>query len=34
MVNYMLMIRPDLDNLTDSPPQDGCNDPNFTYYFK
>ncbi|KAL8063238.1 hypothetical protein ABFS82_01G015800 [Erythranthe guttata] len=34
MVNYMLMISADLDNLTDLQPQDGCNDPNFTYYFK
>ncbi|KAL8522168.1 hypothetical protein ACS0TY_012348 [Phlomoides rotata] len=34
MVNYLLMICADLDNLTDFQPQGGCDDPNFTYYFK
>ncbi|KAL6533982.1 hypothetical protein OROHE_013815 [Orobanche hederae] len=34
MVNYLLMIAADLENLTDLQPSDGCNDPNFTYYFK
>ncbi|KAL8521672.1 hypothetical protein ACS0TY_011980 [Phlomoides rotata] len=34
MVNCLLMICADLDNLTDLQPQGGCDDPNFTYYFK
>ncbi|KAL2517830.1 hypothetical protein Adt_14077 [Abeliophyllum distichum] len=34
MVNYMLMISAELENLTDLQPQGGCDDPNFTYYFK
>ncbi|CAI9755696.1 unnamed protein product [Fraxinus pennsylvanica] len=34
MVNYMLMITAELENLTDLQPQGGCDDPNFTYYFK
>ncbi|CAA2959061.1 UPF0587 protein C1orf123 homolog [Olea europaea var. sylvestris] len=34
MVNYMLMIAAELENLTDLQPQGGCDDPNFTYYFK
>ncbi|KAL2544962.1 hypothetical protein Fot_14195 [Forsythia ovata] len=34
MVNYMLMIGAELENLTDLQPQGGCDDPNFTYYFK
>lgn len=34
MVNYLLMICADLDNLTDLQPQGGCDDSNFTYYFK
>ncbi|GFP88045.1 upf0587 protein c1orf123 homolog [Phtheirospermum japonicum] len=34
MVNYLLMIAADLENLTDLQPQGGCDDPNFTYYFK
>lgn len=28
------MISADLDNLTDLQPQAGCDDPNFSYYFK
>ncbi|XP_051129323.1 uncharacterized protein LOC127250207 [Andrographis paniculata] len=34
MVNYLLLITAQLDNLTDFQPQGGCDDPNFTYYFK
>ncbi|KAJ4708151.1 hypothetical protein OWV82_018145 [Melia azedarach] len=34
MVNYMLMICADLENLTDLQPQGGCDDPNFSYFFK
>ncbi|XP_073130390.1 uncharacterized protein [Henckelia pumila] len=34
MVNYMLMISAELENLTGFQPQDGCDDANFTYYFK
>ncbi|KAI3468153.1 hypothetical protein Pfo_024816 [Paulownia fortunei] len=34
MVNYVLMISAELENLTDLQPQGGCDDPNFTYYFK
>ncbi|XP_042520667.1 CXXC motif containing zinc binding protein-like [Macadamia integrifolia] len=34
MVNFMLMITAELDNLTNLQPQDGCDDPNFSYYFK
>lgn len=34
MVNYMLMICADLENLIDLQPQGGCDDPNFSYFFK
>ncbi|XP_057957568.1 uncharacterized protein LOC131150702 [Malania oleifera] len=34
MVNYMLKIAAELENLTNLQPQDGCDDPNFAYYFK
>ncbi|KAL6980071.1 hypothetical protein U1Q18_021721 [Sarracenia purpurea var. burkii] len=34
MVNYMLMITAELENLTNLEPQGGCDDPNFTYFFK
>ncbi|CAL5431816.1 unnamed protein product [Camellia sinensis] len=34
MVNLMLMITAELENLTNLQPQGGCDDPNFTYYFK
>ena len=34
MVNYMLMITGELENLTNLQPQGGCDDPDFTYYFK
>lgn len=34
MVNYMLMITADLENLTNLQPQGGCDDPNFSYFFK
>ncbi|KAK3213047.1 hypothetical protein Dsin_017753 [Dipteronia sinensis] len=34
MVNYMLMICADLENLTNLEPHDGCDDPNFSYFFK
>ncbi|KAL0297236.1 UNVERIFIED_CONTAM: CXXC motif containing zinc binding protein [Sesamum radiatum] len=34
MVNYLLMITAELENLTDLQPQGGCDDPNFSYYFK
>jgi len=33
-VNYLLMITAELENLTNLEPQGGCDDPNFTYYFK
>ncbi|CAA0806705.1 Unknown protein [Striga hermonthica] len=34
MVNHLLMIAADLENITALQPQGGCDDPNFTYYFK
>ncbi|ERN15390.1 hypothetical protein AMTRI_Chr05g68950 [Amborella trichopoda] len=34
MVNLMLEIKGDLENLTNLQPQGGCDDPNFSYYFK
>ncbi|KAI3692600.1 hypothetical protein L6452_32420 [Arctium lappa] len=34
MVKFMLYIRAELENLTNFQPQGGCNDPDFTYYFK
>lgn len=34
MVNCMLMISADLENLTNLQPQGGCDDPNFSYFFK
>lgn len=34
MVNFMLMITAELENLTNLQPQDGCDDPNFSYLFK
>ncbi|XP_052210929.1 uncharacterized protein LOC127813871 [Diospyros lotus] len=34
MVNYMLRIKAELENLTNLEPQGGCDDPNFSYYFK
>ncbi|XP_004498924.1 uncharacterized protein [Cicer arietinum] len=34
MVNYMLMITAELENLTNLQPQAGCDDPNFSYFFK
>ncbi|KAL5783366.1 hypothetical protein ACOSP7_008395 [Xanthoceras sorbifolium] len=34
MVNYMLLICADLENLTNLEPQGGCDDPNFSYFFK
>ncbi|KAF8393482.1 hypothetical protein HHK36_021726 [Tetracentron sinense] len=34
MVNFLLMITAELENLTNLQPQGGCDDPNFTYYFK
>lgn len=34
MVNYLLKITAELENLTDLQPEGGCDDPNFSYYFK
>ncbi|XP_047338187.1 CXXC motif containing zinc binding protein [Impatiens glandulifera] len=34
MVNYLLMITAELENLTNLQPEDGKDDPNFSYYFK
>lgn len=34
MVNFQLMITAELENLTDLQPQNGCDDPNFSYFFK
>ncbi|XP_044462957.1 CXXC motif containing zinc binding protein [Mangifera indica] len=34
MVNYMLMILADLENLTNLEPEGGCDNPNFSYFFK
>ncbi|KAL3744464.1 hypothetical protein ACJRO7_013689 [Eucalyptus globulus] len=34
MVNYMLKITADLENLTNLQPQNGCDDPDFSYFFK
>ncbi|XAR69272.1 hypothetical protein NMG60_11000800 [Bertholletia excelsa] len=34
MVNYMLMITAELENLTNLQPEGGCDDPNFSYFFK
>lgn len=30
----MLLIKAELDNITDLQPQGGCDDDNFRYYFK
>ncbi|XP_004251192.2 uncharacterized protein [Solanum lycopersicum] len=34
MVKFMLLIKAELDNITDLQPQGGCDDDNFRYYFK
>ncbi|XP_077209903.1 uncharacterized protein LOC143845442 [Tasmannia lanceolata] len=34
MVNFMLKIKGELENLTNLQPEGGCDDPNFTFYFK
>ncbi|KAJ0089670.1 hypothetical protein Patl1_12988 [Pistacia atlantica] len=34
MVNYMLLICADLENLTNLEPEGGCDNPNFSYFFK
>ncbi|XP_020588696.1 UPF0587 protein C1orf123 isoform X2 [Phalaenopsis equestris] len=34
MVYYLLSISAELENLTDLQPCGGCDDPNFSYYFK
>ncbi|ONI33300.1 hypothetical protein PRUPE_1G415500 [Prunus persica] len=34
MVKFLLQIAADLENLTNLQPQEGCNDPNFSYLFK
>lgn len=34
MVYYMLFFTAELENLTDLQPHGGCDDPNYTYYFK
>ncbi|PIA42866.1 hypothetical protein AQUCO_02000368v1 [Aquilegia coerulea] len=34
MVNVLLMVTAELENLTGLQPQEGCDDPNFPYYFK
>lgn len=34
MVYYALELSAELDGLTNLQPRGGCDDPNFTYYFK
>lgn len=34
MVNHMLMITADFDNIASLQPQGGCDDPDFSYFFK
>lgn len=34
MVKCLLMITAELENLTNLEPQGGCDDPNFSYFFK
>ncbi|KAM1834425.1 hypothetical protein ACFX13_016894 [Malus domestica] len=34
MVKFLFQITAELENLTDLQPQDGCDDPNFSYLFK
>ncbi|GLJ21469.1 hypothetical protein SUGI_0396170 [Cryptomeria japonica] len=34
MVQFLLEIKAELENLTNFEPQGGCNDPDFSYYFK
>eukprot|EP01018_Ginkgo_biloba_P032503 Gb_15935 [translate_table: standard] len=34
MVQFMLQIKAELENLTNFQPQGGCDDPDFSYYFK
>lgn len=34
MVNYHLMITAEVENVSSIQPMGGCDDPNFTYYFK
>ncbi|KAJ6812917.1 UPF0587 protein C1orf123-like protein [Iris pallida] len=34
MVFYLLSITAELENITDLQPHGGCDDPNFSYYFK
>ncbi|OWM63448.1 CXXC motif containing zinc binding protein [Punica granatum] len=34
MVNFQLMITAELENLTHLQPQNGCDDPDFSYFFK
>lgn len=34
MVTFNLMITAEVDNVSSIQPMGGCDDPNFTYYFK
>ncbi|XP_056176964.1 uncharacterized protein LOC115670917 isoform X2 [Syzygium oleosum] len=34
MVNYMLKINAELESLANLQPQNGCDDPDFSYFFK